>query len=112
MLANLTYGTLGDLDGGRAEAIIDAAIKTAVADIDDRGEDGKPRTVNIVVSLVRLPNSEGKIAAHVEAEAKLPRRRTASTIGLVQQKHGKANLVFQTEAPEDPHQTTIDSLED
>ncbi len=35
--------TIGDLDQGAARAIIDVAIKEAVADLDDRGADGKPR---------------------------------------------------------------------
>ena len=38
-----SLATLGDLNDGRAAEIINAAIREAVADLEDRGEqDGKP----------------------------------------------------------------------
>ncbi|HEY7328514.1 MAG TPA: hypothetical protein VH592_12775 [Gemmataceae bacterium] len=35
----LSCDTLGDLDGGAARAIVDAALREALADLDDRGDD-------------------------------------------------------------------------
>jgi len=40
----LTCETIGDLDGGAPRAIIDAAIREALQDLDDRGDDGQPRS--------------------------------------------------------------------
>lgn len=109
MQATLCLDTLGDLDGGAARAIIDAAIRDAVRDLDDRGEDEKPRFVEVRLSLSRMDN--GLLACHVEAAAKTPRRRTASTVGQVARRGGDVGVLFQTYAPEDPHQRTIDEVE-
>lgn len=108
MQQRLTLGTLGLLDGGAAELIIDEAIRAAAEDIDNRGEDGKPRAVNIVITLCRMDN--GYVEAHVEAEAKVPKKRTASTLSKVRRSGGQTELVFQQFAPEDPDQRTIDEV--
>lgn len=105
----LCLDNLGELDSGAARAIIDAAIRQAVLDMDDRGTDGKPRSVNIVITLNRMDN--GFIATHVEAEAKMPKRRTAGTVGVVKSQQGTTGLLFQSLAPEDPTQRTIDERE-
>lgn len=55
MQANLSLANLHELDNGAAGLVIDDAIRKAVADLDDRGDDGKPRLVNIVVSLQKIP---------------------------------------------------------
>jgi len=43
MQVPLCLDNIGELDSGSARLVIDAAIWAAVADLDDRGEDGKPR---------------------------------------------------------------------
>lgn len=98
--------TLGDMDSGVARLIIDAAIRDAVNDLEDRGaQDGKVRKVNIVISFDLMDN--GLVDARVEATAKLPARRTASTIGEVTQ-HGRGMSVsFRKYSPEDPRQSTL-----
>lgn len=109
MQVPLCLDNLGELDEGAARAIIDAAIRQAVADMDDRGEDGKPRQVNIALILNRLDN--GLIAAHIEAEAKIPRRKTAGTLGVVKSQSGTPTMLYQTMAPDEPNQRTIDELD-
>ncbi len=110
MQKRLSLATLGELDGGAAGVIIDAAIREAVGDLDDRGEDEKPRKVTIEITLKRMDN--GLIESHVEACAKVPRRRTATTVGRVAGNGGKGmGLLFQSQVPDDPDQRTIDELE-
>lgn len=109
MQSPLTIDSLGELDNGAARAIINAAIKSAVSDLDDRGEDGKARSVVITLEMGRLDN--GLVASHVSAQVKLPPRRTASTLGMVQTRGGQSDVLFQTMAPDDPAQRTIDELE-
>lgn len=105
----VTAETLGMLDGGAAKAIIDAAIREALFDLDDRGfQDGKPRRVEIILTFDLLDN--GQVGTRVEAIAKAPRRRTAATIGAFRRENEGVRLVFAQGAPEDPHQTTIDDL--
>lgn len=108
MQVPLNLASLGELDGGAARAIIDAAICDAVRDLDDRGDDEKPRVVNVILTLNRLEN--GLVTCDVQAEAKVPKRRTAATISGIRRAQGVAGLVFQTLAPENPDQTTIDSI--
>lgn len=109
MQERLCLETLGNLDCGAAGLIIDAAIRDALADLDDRGSDLKPRKVEIAVTLKVLDN--GQVEAHVEACARLPRRRTASTIAnLKRQGEQQPRLMFQTMAPDNPDQRTIDEL--
>lgn len=109
MQVAITCETLGDLDGGAARAIIDAAFREAVRDLEDRGDDGKPRKVVVTVTFETLDN--GHVETRVEAQAKIPQRRTASTIASIRRDQGAARLLFQTDAPDDPAQRTIDELE-
>jgi hypothetical protein len=107
----MTLETISQLDGGAAGAIINAAIADAVRDIDDRGEDGKPRIVEIRLNLTKRPN--GQVEVDVEAAAKAPRRRTASTVCNIRTTPASkdSSLLFQAYSPSDPDQRTIDELE-
>lgn len=107
MQATLCLDNLGDLDNGTARLAIDHTIAKAIADIDDRGDDGKPRRVTIVLSLQKMDN--GLIASHVETSLKTPSLKTAGTVAKLQRRGDKeTRLVFQQFAPESPEQTTID----
>ncbi len=109
----VTYETLGSLDSGAAKAIINAAIKEAVSDLDDRGgDDGKARTV--LIQIVLTPRSNGQAEVEVQATAKLPPRRTASTVAALRfaKDGGGSQLLFQDLAPDDPDQKTIDEVID
>lgn len=107
----LDLAALGHLDGGAAAAIINAALLEAVRDVDDRGEDGKSRSVEIKINLTKRPN--GQVEVDVEAAAKCPRRRTASTCCNVRSDPAsrEARLVFQEYSPADPNQRTIDEVD-
>lgn len=107
----LTLDTLGEVDQGAARLIVDREIARAIEDLDDRGEDGKPRKVVIQLTLEKQTN--GLVEAHVEVQARIPPRRTAATVGLVQKQRGKAQseLVFQQWAPDNPEQNTLDIMD-
>lgn len=105
----ITCDTLGELDYGASRAIIDAAIRDAINDLQDRGEDGKPRKVAITITFGLLDN--GLVEAKVEAIAKVPMRKTASTIGEVQRDGRNHRVAFRKYSPEDPAQTTIEEFE-
>lgn len=105
-----TCDTLGDLGQGAAREIINAAIRLAVADIDDRGEDKKPRKVVIEMTMERLDN--GLIDTTLTAIAKVPVYRTNSTIARISKRPGKEpSLDFNDMAGDDPDQRTIDEVE-
>jgi len=101
----LSLESLGDLSLGQSGAIIDKAILQAVADLDDRGEDGAVRKVNIQIAMKRLEN--GMVQTHVEAEAKLPKYRTLTTIAEVKSKGGSPKIQFQPHSPERPDQPSF-----
>lgn len=108
MFQEINHATIGKLDNGDAAEIIDAAIKEAVKDFDDRsGEDGKPRKVVIELTFERRDNGEAEVS--VEAHAKIPKRRTASTVCRLRfDKENGSKLQFNDLATDDPNQTTID----
>jgi hypothetical protein len=103
---NLTLATLGDLDGGRAGLMIDAAILRAIGDIEDRGHDGKPREVNIKLTLLR--DGGDRISAEVKAGAKVPVYATAKTVGQLATVKGELGVAFQADNPRRPDQPTFD----
>lgn len=103
----LTLETLGELDGGRARAIINSAISRAVADLDDRGMDLKPRKATIELTL--LKDKHDRVVIDVQATAKLPSYQTAPTIANpANLPGGEIGLQFQGDAPDNPDQQTFE----
>lgn len=102
---SLTYATLGAINGGAAEAIIDRAIDDALRDAEDRGQDEKPRKVVIELTLVQQEN--GLVEASVTAAAKLPPRKTAPTVARLKKHANGAALLFQEHDSADPDQETL-----
>lgn len=102
----LNLDTIGELDGGAARMMIDAALRSAIADLDDRGKDLKPREVNIKITMMLLENSSPVVRA--EASTKVPSFRTAETVGILRREGPRSVVHFQSLSPDDPHQRTID----
>lgn len=110
---NLSIQNLGEVDGGRAGGIIDAAIKAAVADLDDRGKDGLPRKVTITLSMKQSDESN-LIFTSVKAKATLPEYATSSTVAEFKQlPHGEGlALAFQPLSPHDPDQEPLPKMQE
>ena len=107
----LDCDNIGDLGEGRARAIINAAIMESTHDVDDRGEDGKERTVVIKLRMKR--RSDGLVETVVAAQATLPPRQTASTVSKVTQREGRGpQLAFQSWASDNPDQNTFPQLDE
>lgn len=106
-LKMLTAKTIADLDGGMAELIINEALTQAITDLDNRGgDDDKPRTVTIKISLERVKS--GEMMADVEAGWKGPAYRTSKTMAVLRQESkGKVGAHFQPHVPENPHQEPL-----
>jgi hypothetical protein len=107
-MTHLTCDSLGDLDGGRARGIIDAALSTMVRDLEERGHDEKTRVLTITVTTL---TKQGITAIDVQANAKLPPYRTNMTAACLRQEKSSAglqtNLYFQEDNPENPDQPTL-----
>src|SRR6185369_11518126 len=108
MKSAVSCDTIGNLDHGTARVAIDLAIRTVIADLDDRGEDGKPRKVNITLEFSKMEG--GQIVTSVEVGTALPKLRSAGTIGRIARKDGKSVVMFQDLDPRDPDQTTVDEF--
>jgi hypothetical protein len=101
----LQLDTIGELDGGRAAGIINAAIKAAVADLDDRGGDTKARKVNISIEMKMDKN--GHIFVSTQAKTQLPPYQTGGTLGAMRVTKNGPQLEFQPLAPDDPSQEPL-----
>jgi hypothetical protein len=103
----LSLETLGDLDNGTARQICNSALARAVDDLDDRGDDGKERQVEIVVGMKQSKDG-GFVVTTVSARAKLPVYRSRATVSEINRADGHTELIFNDLAPNDPRQKTID----
>ena len=91
----LTIETLGKLSDGTAGAVINAALRAAVRDADDRGGDGKPRKVVIEVILEKVGVDGNRIDATVRAKTMLPPYQTDPTVGVFKMdERGNPEMAF------------------
>lgn len=109
MQGELNCRNIGELDDGRAELIINSAITRVLDDLDNRGKDGKPRTLTITLTGIE---EEGSVYFDVQAGVKIPAQRTGTTKAKIRQKKGRTGLsepqaVFSFESPNEPDQRTI-----
>ena len=113
-MTNLTCKTLGDLDGGRAGAIIDAALSTMIRDLEERGHDGKARTVTITLT---AGLNKGMVGVDLQAKPILPSFRTNLTQASIREERRsggvglKTSLYFQELNPENPEQPHFDAMD-
>lgn len=106
----LTLETIGDLDNGNAQAAINGALSEACRDLDERGEDEKPRKVIVTVTMEKLDKG-GPVKIDLDVQVKVPPYKTNTTIAETRIHKQKPQLVFQQHAPNDPNQRTIDEME-
>lgn len=110
MLVDLNADNIGDLDEGRARALVNHALATLMKDLDDRGEeDGKPRSLKITLTFVK---DRGNAVADVQVSTTMPAYRSNNTVGkMMQKKHplGPINIfAFQEHDAENPDQNTLE----
>lgn len=105
----LSLESLGDLDGGAAGAVINAAINSAVADLDDRGEDLQERKVVITLLMKKLPNKQ--IDQRVKVQTSVPAYATNSTFADIARKGDRPAIYFQDMNPSRPDQPTFSALD-
>lgn len=104
--ATLTLDTLGQLAAGQAEGIINAALRAAMRDVEDRGADKKARKVTIEIVLTKL--SEDAVSATVRAKPTLPPYVTDTTVGELQPgERGQPEMAFAPSAPHNPSQPSL-----
>lgn len=108
---SINHKNLGELSAGQAGLVIDAAIRQAATDFEERGrEDEKPRVVTITLTML---SKGGQYAVDVQAGVKLPALRTDVTIVHPKKRQdGQTALLFEQFNPEAPDQPTLFEGED
>jgi hypothetical protein len=103
----LCLGNLGYLDRGATQLVVDQALAKAVADTEDRGDDGKPRVVTIKVSTIKLKS--GMVEVALEASLSLPTFRINPTAAQPRMDYQTKQLLldFQPMSPGNPAQEEI-----
>lgn len=107
----LTIETLQDLAEGQAGAVINAALKSAIVDTEDRGlEDGKPRKVTIEVCFEKISHSEVKTT--IKAKTTIPPYQTMPTIGRLEFDNANREVVmqFSPHAANNPNQDSLPQM--
>lgn len=108
-LVSLTAATIPALDGGIAGELIDAALASAVRDLDDRGDDGNKRKVTIEIEMTK---DRGQVRSEVQVKTSIPPYRSRVTTGAIGvRKAGKAQVLFQEHDPENPDQATFPQMD-
>lgn len=102
----LNLKSLGQLDSGHAEAVINDALRKIIEDADDRGDDGKARKAVITVSVEKADS--GYLVFRVEATTVMPKQSTGGTMAKVIRNGTKVSAEFEELAPDNPDQGTID----
>ena len=108
--AKLSLDTLRDLADGQAEATINAALKAALRDVEDRGDDKKPRKVVIEIELRKL--GEDMVSAAVKAKTTLPPYQTKPTYGGLKVEGQTVDMTFNPNSADNPDQKTLPIPED
>lgn len=107
---SLTLANLGALSGGQAAGTINAALRAALRDVEDRGGDKKPRKVTIEVELRKL--GDDNVSATVRAKSTLPPYQTDPTFGELRiNDNGQAEMKFSPADADNPEQPAIPGAE-
>ena len=102
---SLTLASLGGLASGQAEGIINAALRAAIRDTEDRGSDKKKRKVTIEVEFAKL--GDENVTTSVRAKTTLPPYQTSDTVGNLKVDGERVSVEFNPNSPDNPEQRTM-----
>lgn len=105
----LTLDNLRELDNGIVGAMLDKAFADLAQEIEDRGNDLKPRKLTITITCKR-DRPEGSVISEVETDLKRPAMRSGPTVHQVHFNQSGPQLLFSAGAPDNPGQMTIDDF--
>ena len=113
-LTNVTVDSLGELDGGRARGVINAALAAVFADLEDRGHDKQNRKVTITLTIKKEGDSD--VSLKVNCAASVPKYAADATYCRLVQKQGRHGpvpmLAFSEFDPANPDQKQLPMMED
>ncbi len=103
--AKLNLTTIRDLSNGQAEAVINAALQAALRDVEDRGEDRKPRKVVVEIELKKF--NDDVVTATVKAKTTLPPYVTQPTFGELSVDGKSVDMKFNPNNADNHEQQTL-----
>lgn len=111
----LTAESLGIVGDGVLKDLLNLAIEKVAVDVEDRGTDGKARTIELSIEFAPQVNA-GKVygvGVDFSVKTKVPAHRTNQYIMEVQPtRGGAAQFVFNPESADDPAQHTLDEAKE
>lgn len=99
---------LVNLDLGKVDTAFRHELQRAIADIEDRPENEKPRVVTLKMALKPEEVVQGQaetVAAGFQISLDVPKKHTRIYSMRVMQNH---ELLFNAESPENPNQLSLD----
>ena len=101
----LTLETMSGLSNGQVAAAVNAAMRAAIRDTEDRGADKKVRSVSIEVDFAKV--SEDTIAVAVKCKTKMPAYVTQPTFGNIVFDGVEPKVEFNPHSADEPAQATL-----
>jgi hypothetical protein len=102
----LTAETLTQLSDGYVGKVIDHSLAQIWADLRERGDDGKKRTLTLTLTFVA---DGAQVGIDAKASVKLPNLQPPMTVARLDQFSGA--LMFNPEVPTNPEQTTFSDID-
>ena len=90
----LSLETIGQIDDGAAETLIEQELQRAIADTDAFGADFKKRKVVIQVTF-QVDKKSGMLKTSLQCQAKLPARETREVGSETKKERGVPKLLFE-----------------
>jgi hypothetical protein len=107
-LMPLTLEALGEFDDGRIGKLFDRLLQELAVDCGERPTDARPRKLRMTLELKPVGNEEDvDVQMEVEADGRVPPRRTRPYRFLPGHGANKGKLLFNVNSPDNPHQTTL-----
>jgi hypothetical protein len=111
MRQNFGFSSLATIDNGKIELAFNQLCKEVAKDLAERPHDKTARKVTVVIEFKPDPDEQGvgdRANFDVSLHANVPKRRTRTfAVGV----KPSGAMLFNPDAPDDPHQGTLDEVE-
>jgi hypothetical protein len=99
--------SISQLSDGLTGKALDVAFNAVSRDIAERGDDGKPRTITLTITVT--PIGQGMVEIDTQVATKTPALHPPKTNAKLS--HAAGGLIFNPDCSENPDQRTFNDLE-
>lgn len=97
--------SIGELADGKVGRMLNKAIDQVVADIEDRGADGKDRKVILTLTFTPNQKKNRRVSIDAQIQVKAPAMQPYATEADIDTKGG--GILFHDESADNPDQSTL-----